>query len=102
MIHKDKCLELGLPEPMSFDNQKTYVLNVISTGYKLSTRTARYIGIHNLHSIAPILCKNGYQFTLDHGRVKCPFTGKVPPFPVDILSMTPEQMAHLISKRLHN
>ena len=93
MIHKDKCLELGLPEPMSFDNQQSYVLKVISIGHKLNTRTARYIGIHNLHSVAPMLHKKGYQFTLEHGRVKCPFTGITPPYPVDILSMTPEQIA---------
>ncbi len=92
MIHKDKCLELGLPEPASFDNQQTYVLNVISKGYKLDTRKARYIGIHNLHSIAPILHKKGHPFTLEHGRVKCPFTGIIPPNPVDILSMTPTQI----------
>jgi hypothetical protein len=94
MIHKDKCLELGLPEPASLDNQQTYLLKVISTGYKIDTRIARFIGIHNLHSVAPMLHKKGYQFTLEHGRVKCPFTGKVPPYPVDILSMTPEQIAH--------
>jgi hypothetical protein len=94
MIHKDKCLELGLPIPASYDNQLSYVLKVISLGHKLNTRLARFIGIHNLHSIAPILHKKGYQFTLDHGRVKCPFTGDVPSYPVDILSMTPEQIAH--------
>jgi len=94
MIHKDKCLELGLPIPANFDNQQTYVLKVIVDGFKLNTRTARFIGIHNLHSIAPILYKKGYQFTLDHGRVKCPFTDKVPPYPVDIISMTPEQIAY--------
>jgi hypothetical protein len=94
MIHVDKCLELGLPLPASYDNQLTYVLKVISIGHKLNTRTARFIGIHNLHSIAPILFKKGYKFTLDHGRVECPFTGKVPPYPVDIVSMSPEQIAH--------
>lgn len=94
MIHKDKCLELGLPIPASFDNQQTYVLKVIVDGFKLNTRTARFIGIHNLHSIAPILHKKGYQFTLEHGRVMCPFTDKVPSYPVDIISMTPEQIAH--------
>ena len=94
MIHKDKCLELGLPEPANFDNQQTYVIKAISTGHKINTRTARFIGIHNLHSIAPILFKKGYKFTLDHGRVECPFTAKVPPYPVDIVSMTPEQIAH--------
>jgi hypothetical protein len=92
MIHKDKCLEIGLPLPASYDNQLTYVLKVISTGHKLNTRTARYIGIHNLHSIAPRLHNKGYRFSLEHGRVKCPFTGKTPSNPVDILSMTPEQI----------
>ena len=94
MIHGDKCLELGLPEPRSFDNQQTYVLKVITNGFRLDTRKARYIGIHNLHSIASMLYKKGYQFTLEHGHVDCPFTGKIPPYPVDILSMTPEQIAH--------
>jgi hypothetical protein len=94
MIHKDKCLELGLPIPTRFDNQQTYVLNVIANGFKLDTRMARFIGIHNLHSIAPMLYKKGYLFTLDHGRVKCPFTDKVPSEPVIILSMTPEQIVH--------
>ena len=92
-IHKDKCLELGLPEPSSFDNQLTYVIRVLEAGIKLNTRMARYIGIHNLHSIAPILKKKGYDFILEHGRVRCPFTDKVPPFPVDVLSMTAEQLA---------
>jgi len=93
MIHKDKCLELGLPEPLSFDNQLTYVTKILVTGVKLNTRIARYIGIHNLHSIAPILKKKGYDFTLEHGRARCPFTKKVPPYPVDVLSMTPDQIA---------
>ena len=94
MIHKDKCLELGLPESASFDNQQTYVLKVIVSGLSLDTRMARFIGIHNLHSITSLLYKKGYQFTLKHGLVKCPFTGKVPPHPVDILSMTREQIVY--------
>lgn len=92
MIHGDKCLELGLPAPKSFDNQQTYVLNVIACGFKLDTRKARFIGIHNLHSIASVLYKKGHLFTLEHGRIQCPFTGNTPPYPVDILSMTPEQI----------
>lgn len=92
MIHTDKCLELGLPEPASFDNQQTYVVRVMSLGIKLNTRMARFIGIHNLHSVASLLARKGYQFKLEHGRVYCPFTNKVPPFSVDILSMTSEQV----------
>ena len=94
MIHKDKCLELGLPEPKTYHNQSTYILRIISQGYKFNTRMARYFGIGNLHSIAPILHKQGYQFTLEHGRVKCPFTGDRPSHAVDILSMAAERIAH--------
>lgn len=94
MIHRDKCLELGLPEPKSYENQNTYVLRVISEGRKFNTRMARYCGIGNLHSIAPILFRKGYLFTLEHGRCRCPFTGEIPPQPVDILSMTKNQIAH--------
>lgn len=93
MIHKDKCIELGLPEPKSYHNQQTYVLLVISQCHKLDTRKARFIGIHNLHSIASNLKSKRYKFTHEHGVVKCPFTGEVPPYPVDILSMTPEQIS---------
>lgn len=93
MIHKDKCFELGLPEPKSFHNQQTYVLLLISEGHHINTRAARYIGIHNLHSIASTLKRKGYDYTHKHGTVKCPFTGVVPPYAVDILSMTPEQIA---------
>lgn len=92
MIHSDKCLELGLPIPASFDNQLTYVTKVISCGLKLNTRIARYIGIHNLHSLIPILSKRGLDFELEHGRVYCPFTQKTPPYPVDIIYMTTEQV----------
>ncbi|WP_255229479.1 hypothetical protein [Pseudoalteromonas sp. HM-SA03] len=99
MIHKDKCQELGLPEPLSYHNQLTYVLMVISQGLKLSTRNARYIGIHNLHSLVSILRRKGYQFTLEHGRVHCPFTGIVPPYPVDIVSMSYEQIQLYKSKK---
>lgn len=92
MIYKDKCLELGLPEPASFDNQITYVTKVITSGYRLNTRIARYIGIHNLHSLIPIIAKRGLIFVLEHGRVNCPFTKEIPPYPVDIVYMTTEQL----------
>jgi len=94
MIHKDKCFELGLPEPKSFDTQLAYILKVITLGMSINTRDARYIGIHNLHSIPPKLHKKGYPYTLEHGRVNCPFTGKTPSNSVDILSMTPEQISN--------
>ncbi len=92
MIHADKCIELGLPVPESYHNQLSYVLSVITQGIKLNTRLARYIGIHNLHSLVSTLKYKGYKFTLEHGRVPCPFTGKIPSHPVDILSMSYEQI----------
>jgi len=92
MIYIDKCIELGLPTPKSYHNQQSYVLSVITQGIKLNTRLARYIGIHNLHSLVSTLKYKGYKFTLEHGRVACPFTGKIPPHPVDILFMSYEQI----------
>ena len=92
-IHKDKCLELGLPEPESYDTQIAYVIKTISNGYRLDTRMARYIGIHNLHSIASKLAKSGFKFTLKHGLAKCYYTKTTPPQNVDIVFMTSEQIA---------
>lgn len=91
-IHQDKCLELGLPEPESYDTQTAYVIKTILNGDKFDTRKARYIGIHNLHSIVSKLTKTGFKFTLEHGLVKCPFLKVTPPHPVDIVYMSPEQI----------
>lgn len=87
MIHTDKCIELGLPAPKSYHNQLSYVISLITQGIKLNTREARYIGIHNLHSLISTLKRKGHKHTLEHGRVYCPFTGETPSQPVDILSM---------------
>ncbi|NVJ62196.1 MAG: hypothetical protein HWE27_17550 [Gammaproteobacteria bacterium] len=92
MIHPDKCKELGLSKPKNHDNQLAYVKRIILNGIKFNTRLARYVGIHNLHSIISILFKKGVQFTLEHGKVWCPFKEEVPPYPVDIIYMTEEQV----------
>ena len=92
MIHKDKCLELGLPEPKSYDNKLTYIKHLLLLGIRFNTRMARYCGIGNLHSLVTPLKRKGIEFKLEHGRVNCPFTNKTPPHPVDILSMSPEQI----------
>jgi hypothetical protein len=94
MIHKDKCLELGLPEPKSYDNQLTYIKRLLLLGFSFNTRMARYCGIGNLHSLVAPLRRKGIHFNKAKKQVKCPFTGKTPPYPVDILSMTSEQIAH--------
>jgi len=93
MIHIDKCLELGLPEPKPYDNQLTYIKRVLLSKIHFNTRMARYCGIGNLHSLIIPLERKGIKFTLEHGRVECPFTGEIPPYPVDIISMTAEQIA---------
>jgi hypothetical protein len=92
MIHIDKCLELGLPEPKSYDNQLTYIKRLLLLGFSFNTRMARYCGIGNLHSLVAPLRRKGINFTKVKNLVNCPFTGKTPPYPVDILSMTPEQI----------
>jgi hypothetical protein len=93
MIHKDKCLELGLPEPKSYDNQLTYIKRLLLLGYSFNTRMARYCGIGNLHSLVEPLKKKGIEFIKVKSIVKCLFTGKIHPYPVIVLSMSPEQIA---------
>ncbi len=94
MLHKNKCLELGLPEPKNFHTQKAYVLLVLSNGHILDTRTAKYIGIANLHSIAPSIRKAGFQFEHVKRLAKDHETGEIPPHKVIHLSMTVEQIAY--------
>jgi hypothetical protein len=98
MIHSDKCHELNLPQPQSFDTQYNYILNCILAGYNINTRLCRYVGIHNLHSLIPKLKKKKIPFTLNHGRVACPYTNEVPPYDVDIIYMTNEQRLEYIEK----
>ena len=91
MIHAVMCQSLNLPQPKSYETQSTYILRAMYEGHELNTRICRYIGIHNLHSVAADLFKKRHSFVLKHGRVACPFTGKTPPFPVDIIYMTKDQ-----------
>jgi len=91
MIHREKCRDLGLPEPKRFDTQSSYLLRAMTNGHRPDTRICRYIGIHNLHSIASALLKKGYEFVRCRGRVPCPFTGKIPIEPVVIIYMTKQQ-----------
>jgi hypothetical protein len=93
MIYKEKCLELGLPEPKSYDNQLTYIKRLLLSGFSFNTHMARYCGIGNLHSLVAPLRKKGVEFIKVKSLVKCLFTGEIHPFPVIVLSMTPEQIA---------
>jgi hypothetical protein len=98
MIHKDKCIELGLPKPKGYETHPTYIMRCISSGFILNTRVCRFIGIHNLHSIIPPLL-NKYDFTKVLDRVLCPFTGEIPVQPVDVIYMTKEQKAAHVKER---
>ncbi|PMP04604.1 hypothetical protein BCS95_05465 [Vibrio breoganii] len=91
MIYKDECFELGLPEPKKGEQQVHYVKRVMLEGIKLDTRQARYIGIGNLHSIVSNLNKQYVPFSLSHQRARCPKTGEVPPYAVDVIWMTDEE-----------
>ena len=91
MIHKDKCVDLNLPEPKQNETQLFYVVRLLKKGETINTRQARFIGIGNLHSIASILHKKNYKFTNTKKVVLCPFSGKVYYFPVIELSMTKAQ-----------
>jgi hypothetical protein len=99
MIHKDKCLELGLPEPKSYETQAAYVTSCIAAGYILNTRICRYIAIFNLHSIVPVLKRKKVPFTLAYDRAICPFTGELRPEPVDHVYMTAEQREQYIQPK---
>ena len=47
MIHKDKCLELGLPEPKSYDNQLTYIKRLLHLGFGFIPRMGGFCGLEN-------------------------------------------------------
>ena len=90
-IHTDKAADLDLPCPKSFETQYAYVLRLMLEGITLNTRVCRYLGIHNLHSIAPKLYYNGIKFTWYKDLAECPLSGEVPPRPVTTIYMTLEQ-----------
>ncbi|WP_426357978.1 hypothetical protein ACPUVO_16250 [Pseudocolwellia sp. HL-MZ19] len=94
IIHIDKCLELGLPEPKPYDNQLTYIKRLLLLGFSFNTHMARYCGIGNLHSLVNPLRKKGIEFIKEKSLVKCLFTGKTYPYPVIVLKMSPEQITY--------
>ena len=99
MIHTDKCLELMLPTPKTYETQYSYIRRLLLLGITLNTRICRYIGIHNLHSIVPKLYESGLFFTQTQDIAECPFTRVAPPHPVIFIYMTQEQIeAHKLDK----
>lgn len=93
MIRRDKCLELGLPDPHLCQKESNYVFSVISQGLAINTNLARYIGIDDLQDVVFALQRRGYLFTVEDKEVECPSTGRLTAFPVTVLSMTDEQQA---------
>ncbi|MDO6525367.1 hypothetical protein Q4519_06675 [Motilimonas sp. 1_MG-2023] len=93
MINKDKCLELGLPEPKSYQSELSYCLSVMLSGVKLNTWQTRYIGIGHLHNHTSVLKKKGYQFEDPKAPSYCPEAKKILPRPVINAFMMPDQIA---------
>ena len=91
MIHQDKCAELNWLTPKSYETQYSYILRLLLEGFTLTTRTCRYIGIHNLHSIIPKFYDREIELTHYLGQAECPFTKEIPERRVNIVYMTPEQ-----------
>ncbi|MGF1740619.1 hypothetical protein L4C34_05995 [Vibrio profundum] len=98
-MYKEKCIELGYPEPRASETQVNYVVRIMLSGLKLHTRNARHIGIGNLHSIAAGLSRKKVEFSLSHVKAKCPETGEVPYHKVDQIWMTQEQRAEYLEKK---
>lgn len=93
MIRRNKCLELGLPEPNDCQKESNYVLSMISQGLTINTSMARYIGIDDLKDVVYALKRKGYLFNEKYKEAECPSTGRLTAFPVLVLSMTKEQQA---------
>ena len=93
MIDHKSCVELGLLPPKTHEKEVSYLLRIMKNGNIFNTRMARDINIGNLHSILPTLKKRGYKFTTEHKTVKCPRFNITPPHAVDVVYMTPEQIA---------
>jgi len=101
MIRRNKCLDLGLPEPNDCQKESNYVLSVISQGLTINAGTARYIGIDELQNVVCALKRKGYLFTVEDKEVECPSTGQLTAFPVMVLSMTKEQQKLYENEKSH-
>lgn len=91
ITYKSECIELGFPEPRTFDNQQSYIIYCISNDHTMNTRQARYIGIGNLHTQASNIKKKGHKITVDKVKARCIKTSIILPHPVDIVYMTGQQ-----------
>lgn len=99
LIRKDRCLELGLPEPKSYQTNLSYVMAAVISGHVLNSRICDYIGVRNLHSVISSKKAKRYNFTKTLGLAFCPASNVIPPYPVDIVYMTDEQRSAYYAKR---
>ena len=101
MIKANKCLELGLPTPYSFETNASYTYRLMVEGYQINTRQALYIKLNNLHSIkSSLLNKKGIQFESKLACAYCPDLDCVPKEPVIHMFMTQEQREYELSKNM--
>ena len=91
-LYEENIKKLNLPEQHNSEKHINYVKRVLLTGRKLNTRQCRFIGIGNLHSIISALSTKHFPHTVKHRKVVDPYTGEVPPYEVDVIWMTPEQI----------
>lgn len=99
LLNKARCAELNLPIPHSFYTCESYVLHCISKAYTLDTRMCRFIGISNLHSVVSALKNKGVCLTVSHEKVYDPALQRIIPYPVDVVSMTPNQRDEYFSNK---
>jgi hypothetical protein len=97
-MYLKKIEELELPEPKCDEKQYTYILRILLLGIAINTRICRYIGIGNLHSLVSELKKKRIPHTVEHRAVIDPATGKLNPYPVDVVWITAEQKQFHINK----
>jgi hypothetical protein len=99
LIDNKACLELGLPECKNYQSQDKYIANCLLKHLKINTRICQYIGIGHLNSLLEPL-KKIVEFEHSKNLVYCPRRKLIPPYPVIVIYMTPEQIQkHLSNKK---
>lgn len=77
------CENLGLPTPREYESQYNYIKRLLIEGCNLNTREARYIGIHNLHSLISKLKAQGFPVSVQLKAAIDPRTQEKSPYRVD-------------------
>ena len=91
-MYMNQIHQLSLPEPKQGETQTYYIKRLLLNGYRINTRQCQFIGILNLHSRVSALKKARFPLTIEHKQVVDPATGKTPPYAVDVVYMTADQI----------